>query len=166
MAEKPSFIVVAYESREAAEQALEVLERLRADKVVGLRDAAIAIRTEQGRVEVEQTRELSAGQGAIAGGVAGTLLGLATGGVVAVALAGLAGGGLLGVFDTGIENDRLRKLADDLPPGHAILGALMVKGDWPRVRDALTPTGGEPVVLELSDEAAAALEAQPPEPAA
>ena len=164
MARKPSFVVLAYESRDAAAQALDLLEQLSADKVLKLRDAAVAVRTEQGRVELDQTRELSSGQGAITGGVAGTLLGLATGGVVAVALVGMAGGGLLGVLDTGIENSRLRKLAEELAPGQALLGALIEKADWPRLREAFRPTGGEPVVVELSDEALAALEPKPSDP--
>jgi uncharacterized membrane protein len=158
MSGKPSFVVLLFPSRDVAQEALRLLEGLARDKALALRDAAIVVHTEQGRVELEQTQDLSTGQGTIAGGVAGMLLGLALGGVVAVALTGMAGGGIFGSLDTGIENKRLRGLGEQLEPGQAALGALIEEADWPRVRDAFRPLAGEPIVVELSDEALAAVE--------
>jgi uncharacterized membrane protein len=79
------------------------------------------------------------------------------GALVPATLVGLAGGGVLGVFDTGIDNDRLRELGAGLEPGAVALGLLVEDADWQLVRERVALSGGEPIVLELSDDALAAL---------
>jgi uncharacterized membrane protein len=155
---KHSFVVVAYESRARAGEALLAVEALAHEKALALRDAAIVIRDETGRVSVDQTKELSVGQGAIAGGVAGMLLGLALGGPIGMTLAGMVTGGGAGLLDTGIDNERLQRLGDELEPGQAALGVLIERADWPQVEERMTPLGGEPLVVELTDDALAALQ--------
>jgi uncharacterized membrane protein len=152
-----SFALLAYPTKEKATEALNVIVDLSKTDALTLKDAAVVVHTPQGKIEVEQSRELSAGQGAVAGGVAGLLLGLAVGAVVPATLVGLAGGGAFGVFDTGIKNRRLRELGAQLEPGAAALGLLVQGADWPLLRERLSRLGGEPIVLELSDEALAAL---------
>ena len=149
--------VLAYPTKERAAEALTLITELGRTDALTLKDAAVVLHTAEGRVEVEQARELSAGQGAVAGGVAGFLLGLALGAVVPATLVGLAGGGALGVFDTGIDNRRLRELGTTLEPGAAALGILVEEADWPLVRERVARLGGDPVVVELSDDALAAL---------
>lgn len=152
-----SFAVIGYPTRERATEALGLITQLGKTKTLTLKDAAVVVHTLEGRVEVEQARELSAGQGAIAGGVAGLLLGLAVGAVVPATLIGLAGGGTFGVLDTGIDNRRLRELGAELKPGAAALGVLVEEVDWPLVRKRVASLGGQPIVLELSDDALSAL---------
>ncbi|MFN8185492.1 MAG: DUF1269 domain-containing protein [Gaiellales bacterium] len=146
----------------AAEQGLHEVEQLAGEKLLSLKDAVIAVKNGD-RVELDQTKELSVGQGAIVGGVAGTLLGLALGVVTGGALAGLAAGGIAGAFDTGIKNERLRQLAADLEPGHALLGLLIGKADWEALSEHAATLGGEPLVLELTPEAHEALERRGPD---
>lgn len=157
MSARASFAVLAYPSRERAAEALALITELGKTEALKLRDAAVVVRTAEGRVEIEQARDLSVGQGAVAGGVAGILLGLAVGAVVPVTLAGLAGGGVLGGLDTGIDNRRLRELGAELEPGAAALGVLVEDADWPLVRERVASLGGRPIVLELSDDALSAL---------
>lgn len=155
---KHNLVVIAYESRAQAGDALLAVETLARAKDLAVKDAAIIIRDETGKVTVDQTKELSVGQGAITGGVAGMLLGLALGGPIGMTLAGMVAGGGAGLLDTGIDNERLRKLGDELEPGRAALGLLIERANWPLVRERMAPLGGEPLVVELTDDALAALQ--------
>jgi uncharacterized membrane protein len=152
-----SFAVLAYPTRETATEALGLITDLGKTDALTLRDAAVVVHTADGRVELEQARDISAGEGAVAGGVAGLLLGLAVGAVVPATLVGLAGGGAFGVWDTGIDNRRLRDLGAELKPGTAALGMLVEEADWLLVRERVASLGGDPIVVELSDDALAAL---------
>ena len=152
-----SLIALAYPDREAAEAAAAELEALGDEHKAKVRDSAIVVKVEGGRVELHQTRELSVGQGLVAGGTVGFLLGLAVGGPIGAAVAGMVAGGGYGVFDTGIENKQLRKLGEELEPGHAALVLLVEKAHWTELRDRLAPHHGEVLLADLSAEALDAL---------
>ena len=110
-----------------------------------------------GRIELRQSRQLAAGDGIVGGGAVGLLLGLAVGIPVAAALIGLAGGGAAAALDRGISDGRMRRLAEESEPGHAILFALVTHAEWPLLRERLAGYGGELVVSAVDDEVAAAL---------
>jgi uncharacterized membrane protein len=136
------FVAVAFESAAAAEQALPTVRALGDEPEVSVRDAVVVIRTERGRIELQQTRGIAEGDAVVGAGsaglVAGVLLGLPVGG----ALVGLAGGALLGLRDTGIPDSRLRELGQELQPGHAVLCVLVDAGEGlRRVREALRRYG-------------------------
>ena len=146
MTDEPrSVAVVAFPSAEDARVALASVEQLERVKGSGIHDVAIVVRTQAGHLELQQTSELAAGEGAVAGGSAGLIAGLLLGGPVAGALLGILGGGGWGLRDTGIPNDRLRQLGSDLAPGHAVLCVLVDDDGLPRVRAQL---GGYGEVLE------------------
>ena len=132
-----SVAVVAFRSTEEAQDALAAVRELERVKGSGIHDAAIVVRTPAGHLELHQTSELAAGEGAVAGGSAGLIAGLLLGGPVAGALLGILGGGGWGLRDTGIPNDRLRQLGSDLEPGHAVLCVLVDDDGMPRVAAAL-----------------------------
>ena len=115
---------------------------------VSVEDAAVVVRMADGRLELHQTKELAAGEGAVAGGSVGLVAGLLLGGPVGGALVGIVAGGGWGLRDTGIPDDRLRQLGEKLEPGHAVLCVLVADG-LPRVREGLAPYG-EAVEAELS----------------
>jgi uncharacterized membrane protein len=152
-----SLIALAYPDRGAAESAAADLESLADEHEVKLRDSAIVVKDAGGRIELHQTRELSVGEGLIAGGTVGFLLGLAVGGPIGATVAGMVAGGGFGVFDTGIKNKRLRSLGEQLEPGQAGLVLLVAKADWAELRDSLASHHGEVLLAELSDEALAEL---------
>jgi uncharacterized membrane protein len=161
-----SVLASALPSLEAAEVALEALERLAAEGTLELADAAVVVKTEAGRVELHQRHELSPGEGAVGGGVAGVLAGLVLGFPLALPAAGIAIGAGLGAFDRGIDDSRMRRLGAELETGHAALCALVGRADWPLVRERMKPLVGELLVAELTPEAEAALrEAQNGPPA-
>ena len=161
MGSEHSLVALSYPSREAAEAASAELERLADEHVAEVKDSAIVAKVAGDRIELHQTEELSVGQGLIAGGTVGFLLGLAVGGPIGASVAGMVAGGGYGVFDTGIKNKRLRALGDKLEPGQAALVLLVGKADWAKLRASLAPHHGELLLAELTDEALEALGSDP-----
>ncbi|MFL5862713.1 MAG: DUF1269 domain-containing protein [Solirubrobacteraceae bacterium] len=127
-----SFVAVAFQDAAAAEAALREVRESAAGEDFSVRDAAVVIRTDAGRIELAQTREIAAGEGLVGGGTVGLVAGLLFGLPVGGALLGLAAGALLGLRDRGLPDGRLRKLGEDLQPGHAVLCLLVDP-------DAITP---------------------------
>jgi uncharacterized membrane protein len=154
-----SFVASAHANRQDAEAALRAVEDLAREGVLELADAAVVVKTDSGRIELHQRRELSPGEGAVGGGVIGVVAGVVLGLPFVLPAAGVALGAGAGAFDRGIDNARMRQLGADLEPGHAALCALVGKADWPAVRERMAPYAGELLVAELSPEAAAALQA-------
>jgi uncharacterized membrane protein len=136
-----TFVAVVLEHDHAPDDALATVRVLEAEQEVSVRDAAVVMRTELGRIEIAQTREIAPGEGIVGGGtvglVAGPLLGLPVGG----ALVGLAGGALRGLRDTGIPNKRLRKLGNELQPEQAVLCVLVDADAVARTAEALDHYG-------------------------
>jgi uncharacterized membrane protein len=141
VAEAPRFLAVAFSTAGEAEDGLAALGKLAPDDAAHVRDAAVVVRTSRGRIELHQTRELAAGEGAVAGGAVGLVAGLLLGIPVGGALAGLLVGGGWGLRDTGIPDDRLREVGRGLRPGHAVLSVLVDEPGLPAVRDALSGYG-------------------------
>lgn len=139
-----SFLAVAYESAGRAEEALRAIGEL--DVV----DAAVVVKGADGRLDVRQTRGMSAGEGVVAGGTVGLLAGLLLGVPVGAALAGVVAGGGLGLRDTGIPDQRLRALGEKLTPAHALLCVLVERDGLGALRERLAPYGGEPVETDVS----------------
>ena len=129
--------MVSCSSREEAEQALRTLKELEGELV----DAALVTRTERGRVELRQTRQVAAGEGVIAGGTVGFVAGMLLGGPVGGALLGMLGGGIWGARDTGVPDARLRELGESLTPGRALLCALVGADDAAAACEGLAPYG-------------------------
>jgi uncharacterized membrane protein len=114
-----------------------------------VRDAAVVLRTENGRIELVQTREVAPGEGLVGGGTVGLIAGLLLGLPVGGALLGLAGGAVFGFRDTGIPDSRLREVGAELKPGQAMLCVLVEADALARTREALRRYGTV-VEVELS----------------
>ena len=133
--------MIAFASGEGAEDALSTIRELDGKEGVHLRDAAVVVRSPQGHLELHQTVQLAAGEGAVAGGAAGLVAGILLGIPVGGALVGILGGGGWGLRDSGIPDKRLRQLGRDLEPGGAVLCVLVGEGGLPQVRRALAAYG-------------------------
>lgn len=126
-------LLVAFGDATAADEALA--------SVHDVRDAAVVVRTDAGRIELQQTREIAPGEGIVGGGAIGLLAGLVLGLPVGGALLGLLGGAGFGLRDTGIPNRRLRQLGEELQPGQAVLCVLVDDEGRARVRESLKRHG-------------------------
>lgn len=141
-----SFLAVVFASSDAAQDALADIRRWGSDTDVALRDLAVVSRTVRGEIELDQSRDVSAGDGLVGVGTAGLVAGLLLGLPIGGALLGLAGGAALGLRDTGIPDSRMRKLGEDLQPGQAVL-CVLADADAPGLlREALGSYGA---VLEV-----------------
>ena len=158
-------VAVSYDSAATAESALVTLEDLANDGALVLHDAAVVVRGRTGgggnSVSIHQARHLAAGEGAVSGGTLGLLVGLVLGAPVVGAVVGLAGGVAAIAVDSGIPDDELRRVGEDLEPGRAALFALVSNPDLELLGHALAPYRGTIVASEVSDEVAAALSAAP-----
>jgi uncharacterized membrane protein len=137
VADPTRLVVVSCTSPPEAEHALDALRKRDAK----IRDAAIVTRLESGRVELQQTDQVAAGEGVVAGGAVGFVAGMLLGGPIGGALLGMLGGGIWGARDTGVPDARLRELGESLAPGGALLCVLVAAADAAAVREGLAPYG-------------------------
>jgi uncharacterized membrane protein len=144
VADRDRLVVVSCASRAEAERAQDALDHLNA----GIHDAVVVTRSESGRVELHQTKQIAAGEGVVAGGAVGFVAGMLLGGPVGGALLGMLGGGVWGARDTGVPDPRLREFGESLAPGRALLCALVEADDAAAVSEKLRPYG------EVADAAA------------
>ncbi|HEY2202258.1 MAG TPA: DUF1269 domain-containing protein [Solirubrobacteraceae bacterium] len=144
-----TFVGVVFQTAAAAEEALSTVHGLDDEQDGSVRDAAVVLRTESGRVELAQTREVAPGEGLVGGGTVGLVAGLLLGLPVAGALLGLAGGAVFGLRDTGIPDGRLREVGAELKPGDAMLCVLVEADALAHTREALQRYGTV-VEVELS----------------
>jgi len=132
-----SFVAIRFDGVADAEAALSDVRKLD----VHVRDAAVVVRTDAGRIELQQGHELAAGEALVGGGSAGLVAGLLLGLPVGGALLGLAGGLAYGLRDRGLPDGRMRELGEDLQPGHAVLCVLVNDAELPEARKALSRYG-------------------------
>lgn len=108
-----------------AQEALLAALRMVGRGHLALEDAAIVAKV-GGRVRISQTKDVSAGQGAISGTWLGTLAGLFVGQPLIGAAIGAAVGGLFGKLrDIGIDDDEMKAMGERLQDGEAALFLLV-----------------------------------------
>lgn len=152
-------IAVGYPNTNLAEQALEELASLQAQKLIQLDDAVIVERRGDGKVKLHQPGGSNAGRGALGGAVWGGLIGL----LFFVPLLGMAIGAGTGAVagkmtDSGVDDDFMRQLGDRLQPGGAALVLLVSKITQDKVFDQMHGQyQGELLQTSLSQEQETAL---------
>ena len=127
-----------FPSRHEAERALDALEELQHENVLEIEDAVIVVKTSSGEVKLHQRRQVSIGEGIVAGGVIGVLVGLLFGFPLVAPFAGMALGLAVGLFlDSGIDDGRLRELGATLEPGRAALCVQAAEADRAALRERM-----------------------------
>ena len=163
MSEVPvELMVAAFQGEQGAEQALEQLKEAKKEHLIKIQDAAVMRKDEKGKVHIKETEDVGGGRGAIAGGILGVAIAALTGpaGIILAGLTGALVGGIAARnIDMGIDNDRLKKLADSLQPGTSAIVAI-VEHTWVAdLEAAMQEAGADVLTEELSAEIAAQLEA-------
>lgn len=153
---KVELIVMAFNDTENAVEALNFLDNLAKTAVIGkVRNAAVLIKDEQGKVTLTETQDIDRKHGAIFGAITGGLVGLVGGpvGVVVGAAAGAATGGAAAKrIDMGFSDKYLNKVKDYLKPGTSALIAI-VEHEWREtVSSELSQFGGQLFRQALTDE--------------
>ncbi|MBW3604415.1 MAG: DUF1269 domain-containing protein [Actinobacteria bacterium] len=115
----------AFDGPLRAQEALLAALRMVGRGHLKLEDAAIVARV-GGRVRISQTKDVSAGQGAVSGTWLGTLAGLFVGQPLIGAAIGAALGGLFGKLrDIGIDDDEMKAMGERLADGQGALFLLV-----------------------------------------
>lgn len=142
--------VVAYDDLATANQVREKLIELSKQHLVELEDVVVVERREDGKIKLHQAvnhTAMGAAGGALWGGVIGLLFLAPLLGAAVGAAAGAAGGA---VTDTGINDNFMKDLSQNLRPGAAALFVLVKQAARDKVIPQLTPFGGQLVQTSLS----------------
>lgn len=148
-------IVFTYENKDKAATVLETVAELSKQNLIEVRDAAVIVKTESGKVRVQQTLEAAVkGSNIISGGFWGLLIGLIFGGPLAMAALGMGLNALFGrKLDIGINNEFIKGVGDDLKTGDSALFLLSETVTVDKVADALREYGGTLYHTSLSNDA-------------
>ncbi|MCI3270229.1 DUF1269 domain-containing protein [Streptomyces cylindrosporus] len=146
-----NLFVVAYNDLATANQVREKLFELSKQHLVELEDAVVVERRDDGKIKLHQAvnhSAVGAAGGALWGGVIGLLFLAPLLGAAVGAAAGAAGGAFT---DTGINDDFMKDLSQNLRPGAAALFVLAKNAAADKVIPQLTPFGGQLVQTSLSN---------------
>ncbi|MEU4605017.1 DUF1269 domain-containing protein [Kribbella sp. NPDC023972] len=114
-------IALGFPNRDRAEEARRRITELEAQGALELSGAAVAVRRDDGEIELIQPLRLTAA-GAVAGAASGGLIGLMLLVPLLSAAVGAAAGAVGGTISAGILNAKfVRDLRQTLTPGHAAL---------------------------------------------
>jgi uncharacterized membrane protein len=153
---KESLFIVSYSGRDTADEAYDTLRKMEKDKQVDIKTAMTVTRKDSGKLKLKHRRRLTVKKGLVAGGAVGLLVG---GAFAPVVLGGAAVGALIGSSRHGDRQEVKGFLADKLGPDDSALAVLIKEADWAAVNEKMEPYGGEDLLVELTDEDAAAIEA-------
>ena len=154
MSDMNGLVAVGYPNQAAANEALSHLAQLQQQMLIELDDAVVVERRGNGKVKLHQTTGSTAGRGATGGALWGGLIGL----LFFAPLWGMAIGGATGAaagatVDTGIDDNFMKGLGDQLAPGHAALVLLVRSATVDKVMAEMHGQyGGELLQTSLSTE--------------
>lgn len=142
-------IAVVFPSEAKAEEVRQRVLDLQKDYLIEIGDAAIAVKTGEGKVKLNQLMSTTAA-GAAGGSFWGLLIGVLFMNPLLGVAAGAASGALAGALtDVGVNDRFMKDLAtEDLQPGEAVLFVLVRKVTGDKVLDALKGVGGR--ILQTS----------------
>jgi len=142
-------IAVVFESEAKAEEVRNKVLAMSKDYLIDIGDAAIAVKTDDGKVKLNQLMNMTAA-GAAGGSFWGLLIGILFLNPLVGVAAGAGAGALAGALtDVGINDKFMKGLAaEDLKPGEAILFVLVKKVTGDKVLEGIKGVGGR--VLQTS----------------
>lgn len=143
-------IVLAFQEQEKAEAVLNDLQRMEAEHLIDLEDAAIIRHQKNGKVKLKQTYNLIA-SGAMGGSFWGLLIGLLFMSPIVGILTGSVAGAATGALsDIGIDDAFMKDLGQSLKPDTSALFVLVRKITPDKVMAELHKYAGEGTVLRTS----------------
>ena len=159
MSEKYSFLVIKYPKTETAMEALAVLQELSKEKVVKLKDAVAVTKTQEGNIQIHQTKDDSAGKGFLKGGLIGIIFAILFGPAAWVAI-GVVAGTALAMFDRGIKNKLLKELGKGMKIYESAVAILVEQADWKKAVERMRAHNfqGEVVISEIVEDDLAEVE--------
>jgi uncharacterized membrane protein len=151
MSDSANLIAAIYPDREHADTIYDMLERMHKGLTITVKDAAFVTKGDGGKLEIHETRELTAAKGAVRGA-------LITGALAIIyppsLLVSLFGGGLLGGLigrarDTGIKTKDMKALADQLSDERVALFVMVDDESVLATQNAMSSNEGDLVVMPI-----------------
>ena len=158
-------VVLGFDGLTAADEVLNKVRSLKAEHLVDLEDAVVAIRDPDGKVQIKQAVNLTA-LGATSGGLSGAFWGTLVGLLFLNPLAGMAIGAASGagagalsgsLMDYGVNDDFVKKLSETIPNGSSALFVLVRDVTMDKVVEAIQPWNPRVLNTSLSKEQEAKL---------
>ena len=154
-----NLIVFAFDNETEAERMRDKLVSMQKQEIITLQDAAVVVRRENGKVKVKQAQSL-VGAGALGGSFWGLLIGLLfwapwLGLAIGAATGAIAGG----MTDTGVDDEFIKEVGENIEPGHSALFLLVSDSTPDKVMDGLSDFNPKVYQTSLSEEDEAKLRA-------
>ena len=150
-------VILAFNNDTDAFKMRDELVNLQKQEVISLQDAAVVVRTEDGKTKVKQVTSLT-GAGALGGAFWGMLIGLLFFAPWLGLAIGAVTGAIAGKFtDTGIDDKFIKEVGDTIEPGHSALFLLVSKVTMDKVQPTLEEFDATVIQTSLSDEQEAKL---------
>ena len=152
-------IAVVFPSEAKAEEVREKILGMQKDYLIDIGDAAIATKTDTGKVKLNQLMNTTAA-GAAGGSFWGLLVGVLFLNPLLGVAVGAASGALAGALtDVGVDDKFMKELGQKLEPGSAALIVLVRRSTPDKVLPEIQKYGGHVLQSSLSTEAEERLEA-------
>ncbi|MFO7663132.1 MAG: DUF1269 domain-containing protein [Chloroflexota bacterium] len=145
-------LVFAFKTPTGANEMRDALVGLQKQEMIALADAAVVVRSDDGKVKVKQANNL-VGAGAMGGAFWGMLIGL----LFFAPWLGLAVGAITGAItgklsDVGIDDSFIKEVGETIEPGHSALFLLINRWTEDKVMDSLKDFDAEVLRTNLSAE--------------
>jgi len=133
-----NLVVLAFDTETGAEQMRDDLLQMQKEHLIGLDDAAVAVKYKDGKTKIKQVASL-AGAGALGGAFWGFLIGLIFLAPVFGLAIGAAAGALAGKYhDIGVDDKFIKEVGNTIQPGTSALFLLVREATPDKVMDGLT----------------------------
>lgn len=145
-----NLIVMSFKDEDMANEVLNEVTEMQKENLIKVDDAAVAVRTAEGKVKVKQANNL-VGVGALGGGFWGMLFGLLFFAPLLGLAVGAAGGALIGKdTDYGINDDFIKRVSRSVKPGSSALFLLVDHVQVDRVIERIKAFKGEIIHTSLA----------------
>jgi uncharacterized membrane protein len=147
-----NLVVIGFGDQHKAEEVRLALLKMQEEYLIDLEDAVVAVKKDDGSIKLLQAYNLTAA-GAVSGGFWGTLVGCLFLSPLLGAALGAAAGAVSGALsDVGINDDFMKRLSQQLEPGHSALFILVRKATPDKVLEKLRGYGGTVLQTSLTHE--------------
>ncbi len=110
-------VVIAFDSENGANEALDTIKSLDHEKFMKLEDTAVVIKNSEGEVKSHNAVDTTTKQGMAGGGLVGLFVGALFGGPIGMMLFGGLAGSLIGMMvKKGVDSDFIKDVSEELQP--------------------------------------------------
>jgi uncharacterized membrane protein len=146
------FVAIAYDDQYKALEVRLELVKAQEEYLIDMEDAVVAVKDENGKIKLHQAVNMTAA-GAVSGGFWGTLIGMIFLNPLLGMAAGAGAGAISGALtDVGINDDFMKKLAEELKPNTSALFVLVKRSTPDKVLPRIQPYGGTILQTSLTHE--------------